>query len=242
MPPLPPTIFEDDMECTLRFSPTASVENDMPPPLPRLDPAASLKTEDDTPPPLLRLSPAGSVEDDIPPPLPRFSPYLRSPRWVEDTSRQDILSLKILGQLRDPSVTEINMTLQGLDDTFIVNLADALRLNSTLTHINMSHNIMGDMGALALSDSVRYVPLRTFASLPIFTFDRLHFMVYLHVFFSGHIGLQTIDASHNCIGDIGCKSLLSLFRYSIQLCEHVYSCARPYYWLVNVHVTVVMQH
>lgn len=39
-----------------------------------------------------------------------------------------------------------------------IELADALKLNRTLTKLDVSGNNMGDEGALALSDSLRFNP------------------------------------------------------------------------------------
>ncbi|XP_015748270.1 PREDICTED: protein NLRC3-like [Acropora digitifera] len=86
------------------------------------------------------------------------------------------------------SLTSLDLSHSPIDDEGANSLSEALRVNTTLTSLNLCHNAIGDKGAYSLSQALRV-----------------------------NTSLTSLNLSHNLIGDKGANSLSQALRGNTSL-------------------------
>jgi hypothetical protein len=133
--------------------------------------------------------------------------------------------------------TDLELQNQSIDDQSCIELAQALKINSTIKHINLSYNQIGDIGTIALSQalnehiySINFSHNQIGDEGVVALADKLktnkHYFVSLSHNQIGDKGmialanklktneiLSYLDISYNKIGDVGASSLEDNFPF-----------------------------
>ncbi|KAL0237957.1 hypothetical protein GEMRC1_012431 [Eukaryota sp. GEM-RC1] len=96
----------------------------------------------------------------IPKPKKKLQQEIPVKREVNSNYEIDLSKLtprlrKVLEEMRNGSVSEVDLMIDSIGSEGAIALADALKMNSTVTKIDLEYNSIGNEGAIALADALK---------------------------------------------------------------------------------------